>query len=268
MCYRYEYYNFSNGKFDDIIDCTYVMLMENSPRERSILETVSKYTLTSKCIIQYNKGYKKCNKDLEKQLPKYDLIHSLQTVFKHAIKSGYKRILVLEDDCTFDERINDPKVIRDISTFIHNNDPKIYSLGTPYHFSFPWEILFSNNQRLLFTNLAHAIIYNIKYMKEKCDTKFLFNHTDNEFIRHWDKFTYYKPLAYQTMPDTENSSTWLNHVNIKQILNKLFIHHLNLHKQPQPGFDILVNISKLICFIVFLLLLYYLKKLLDKIFFY
>ena len=263
MCYRYEYYNFSNGKFDDIIDCTYILLMENSPRERSILETVSKYTLTSKCIIQYNKGYKKCKKDLEKQLPNHDLVHSLQTVFKHAIKSDYQRILVLEDDCMFDERINDPKVIRDISTFIHNNDPEIYSLGTHSHFSFPWEILFSNNQRLLFTNLAHAIIYNIKYMKEKCDTKFLFNHTDNELIRHWDKFTYYKPLAYQTFPDTDNSSAWI--FNSKPFLNRVMIHPLNLHNKPQPGFDILVIITKSICFIIFL---YFLKKLFNKIFFY
>lgn len=262
MCYRYEYYNFSNGKFDDIIDCTYVLLMENSSRERSILETVSKYTLTSKCIIQYNKGYKNCKKNLEKQMPNHDLVHSLQTVFKHAIKNGYQRILVLEDDCMFDERINDPKVIRDISTFIRNNDPQIYSLGTYFHFSFPWEILFSNNQRMLLPGMAHAMIYNIKYIKEKCDTQFLCNHTDFESIRHWDKFTYYKPLAYQTIPDTENSDTWFFGLGVKPFLNRLILHPLNLHKQPQPGFDILVNISKSICFVIFLILLYYLKKLL------
>jgi hypothetical protein len=268
MCYRYEYYNFSNGKFDDIVDCTYVLLMENSSRERSILETVSKYTLTSKCIIQYNKGYKNCKKDLKKQLPNHDLVHSLQTVFKHAIKSGYQRILVLEDDCTFDERINDPKVINDISSFIYNNDPKIYSLGTPFHFSFPWEILFSNNQRLLFTGTTHAIIYNIKYMKEKCDTNFLDNSTDTEFMRHWDKFTYYKPLAYQTFPDTENSGSWFFGLGLKPFLNRVLFHPLELDKKAQPGFDKIILINKSICFIIFLLLLYYLKKLFDKISFY
>lgn len=246
MCYRYEHYNFLYGKFDDIVDCTYVMLMENSSREKTILETIGKYKPSSKCIIQYNKGYKKCKKNIKKQLPNHDLVHSLQTVFKHAIKSGYQRILVLEDDCIFDERINDPEIINDITTFISKKDPKIYSLGTTIHFPVPWDPIISKHHRLLYGTCAHAMIYNLKYMTETCDIDFMGPGTDIEINRHWDKFVYYKPIAYQIFPDTENSQIGWIIPGLKQITNFLLFKPTGLTHKPQPGFDIITIIFQIL----------------------
>lgn len=250
-CYRHEYYTFPRGKFDDIVDCTYIMTMENSPRTKTILETFTKYTPTSKCIIQYNKGYKNCKKNLKQQLPNHDLVHSIQNVFKHAIKSGCQRILVLEDDCMFDERINDPEIINDISKFINNNDPKIYSLGTLFHLTFPWEPIVSNHHRLIWGTCAHAMIYNLKYMIETCDIDFLGSGTDVEINRHWDKFVYYKPIAYQTFPDTENSRTGWIIPGLKSILDLLFFIPTGLTHKPQPGFDILTIIFQILSVLLF-----------------
>lgn len=265
MCYRYEYYNFDHGVFDDVVDCTYVMLMEDSPRESHILETISKHTPTSKCIIQYNQGYKKCKKDIKKQLPNHDLVHCLQTVFKHAMKNGYYRILVLEDDCIFDERIHDPEIVNDITTFISENDPKIYSLGTLMHIPLPWEPIFRKHHRLLWATCTHAMIYNLKYMTEVYDKEFVGPCTDVEINRHLDKFTYYKPIAYQTFPDTENSKLGWIIPGLKECSNFIFFKPFGLTHKPQPGFDNVVLIHQLITLLMFIyilkeLVLYIIKR--------
>ena len=263
MCYRYEYYNFSHGKFDEAVDCTYVLLMENSPREETILNTLSKYKPTSKCIIQYNEGYKKCHKELKKQTPNNDLVHCLKTAFRHALLNGYKRILVLEDDCEFDERINDVFITSDICQFINEHNPDIYSLGSIFLMS-PLDILFSRHCRMYALGMTHAVIYNHTYMSKKQDTDFFMGAIDVEPNLHWSKFTYHKPIAYQTMPDTENSKLGWHIPGIKKFTNMLLIDPLQLKTRVQPGFDYLYLIFKVISFLlVFLIVLkftYYRKK--------
>ena len=104
-CYYYREYKLPKGNLDSTVDCTYVLIMHDSPREDQIYQHIMKAEPTSRVIFQYNYGYKKCNKSLRKNKPNIDLEHAVKTMFKHALDSGYKRILVLEDDCEFDERI-------------------------------------------------------------------------------------------------------------------------------------------------------------------
>lgn len=251
MCYRYEYYNFSCGKFDDVVDCTYVLLLENSLREKTILDTIVKYKPTSKCIVQYNKGYKNCKKNLKKQVPNLDLVACLQQVFKHALTNGYNRILVLEDDCQFDDRIEDINVTNDICEFIHENDPEVYSLGSTF-LSSPWDILFSRHPRIYCGLLSHSVIYNKKYMLEKYNTDFFIDATDVEINTHWNKFMYYKPIAYQTFPDTENSQLGLGStIYLKKILDFLIFIPFDLKYNTQPGFDRLYVLCKLLSLVLF-----------------
>lgn len=250
MCYRYQYYNFSHGKFDKVVDCTYVLLLENSNREETILNTISKYKPTSKCVIQYNQGYKNCKKELRRQLPHNDLTHCLQTAFKHALANGYNRILVLEDDCEFDQRINDTYITDDICNFINKNNPDIYSLGAVSTMS-PLDILFSRHCRMYAMGLTHAVIYNHRFMSKKYNTDWLLDTTDIELNLYWNKFTYYKPIAYQKFPDTENSlNGWMGRY-VKKFFNMILIDPLELKTKTQPGFDKLYIFFKVLSFLIF-----------------
>lgn len=257
-CYYTKSYTIDKGNYDGVIECTYVLLMENSKREEQILRQIEDAKITSKVVIQYNRGYKKCEKNLRVNKPNYDLEDALKNVFKHALNQGYSRIIVLEDDCQFDERIRDPIVVNDLRTFLDRRDPQIYNLGTPISITSPFDILFhERNQRLLYTTCTHAVIYNKKYMDNAIHRKFMLGHTDFEHNRTWSKYTYTYPLAYQIFEDTENKKEGWGYVSfIADILFK----PLKLDTQVQPGFDRLKLACDYTSIILFLLLLFYIIK--------
>ena len=257
-CYYTKSYTIDKGNYDGVIECTYVLLMENSKREEQILRQIEDAKITSKVVIQYNRGYKKCEKNLRVNKPNYDLEDALKNVFKHALNQGYSRIIVLEDDCQFDERIRDPIVVNDLRTFLDRRDPQIYNLGTPISIPSPFDILFhERNQRLLYTTCTHAVIYNKKYMDNAIHRKFMLGHTDFEHNRIWSKYTYTYPLAYQLFEDTENKKEGWGYVSfIADILFK----PLKLDTQVQPGFDRLKVVFDYISVVLFLIFLFYIIK--------
>ena len=63
-CYRFKTIYNEKGLYDDFIDMSYVLLMENSKREKHVYEQINKFQPTKKVNIQYNRGYKKCRKKL------------------------------------------------------------------------------------------------------------------------------------------------------------------------------------------------------------
>jgi hypothetical protein len=273
-CYYLDSGEFDSGLFDGVIDCTYVLTMEDSDRHDSILYNISSYKLTSKYVVQYNKGYKKCKKNLKKQLPNHDLVHSLQNIFKHALSSGYKRILVLEDDCVFSEDIRDNNTINDISTFLTENDPQVYSLGAAF-VTFPWSVSFNNSYRTLFSLLAHANIYNDKYMMR-------FIKTDHKIIKHadafpnycWDTFCYKNPLAYQLLSPTENQQNgWTDFDNQSFVNNAVYksvlygIKQMELDTKHKDGFDRLYLFCKIFSVLFPILVLVICLYLYNRIFY-
>lgn len=253
MCYRFvEYSSVPRGTFDSVIDCTYVLLMENSPREKSILKTIQDAQLTQRVRIQYNKGFRKCTKELPEQKPNFDLCHALQNVFKDALANEYERIVVLEDDCLFDERIRDPEVVGDLTTFLRDRDPEVYNLGTMIFLTFPWAPLFQKHHRLLFGSLTHAMIYNKKYMETVAQS--IHMSTDFEPIFHFSAFTYHKPLAYQLFTPTENSQEgWYG---LWPIMNYLIFERFHMDTCYQPGFDRMYKVSHGMSIVIFLLIFY------------
>lgn len=257
MCYRFvEYSSVPHGTFDSVIDCTYVLLMENSPREQSILKTVKEVQLTQCVRIQYNKGFKKCTKKLPEQKTNFDLMHALQNVFKDALMNGYERIVVLEDDCIFDERIHDPEVVNDLTTFLRDTNPEVYNLGTMIFLTFPWAPLFQKHHRMLCGGLTHAMIYNKKYMKSIVQS--IHVSTDIEPTFHFSAFTYYKPLAYQLLTKTENSQDgWFG---LWPIMQAVGIGPLRLDIVPQPGFDRMYKVSQGVSIFIFFLIFYLIFK--------
>lgn len=262
-CYYTKSYTIDNGNYDGVVECTYVLLMENSEREEQIIRQIEEAQITSQVVLQYNKGYKKCEKYLRVNKPNYDLVDALKNVFKHALEQGYSRIIVLEDDCQFDERIKDPVVVNDLRTFLKKRDPQIYNLGTTLSLTSPLDILLhKRNQRLLYTTCAHAVIYNKTYMKNALTREFMMSHTDFEMNRVWSKYTYTYPLAYQLLEETDNKREGWGYVAfIADILFK----PLKLDTQVQPGFDRLKLTFDYVSIMLFLLLLFYIIRIKNYI---
>ena len=239
MCYRLVE---EPGNFDSCIECTYVLLMEGSSREKHIREQVSKYGITSHVVYQYNKGYKKCHKDLKVQQTNYDLEHALKNAFRDALTRGFKRILVLEDDCEFDERIHNPVILEDLCRFLKSKNPDVYTLGSFLPVVNP--LTFSNHQRLLYNAGSHAVIYNDTYMRWLVHNNCMLGHVDFETNRHWSKFTYKLPLAYQKVTRTENvENAWKIPY---MILNTLVFKPSGIDMQIQPGYDLIKKWSDIL----------------------
>lgn len=259
-CYTFrEHVTKSSGSLDSCIDCTYVLIMEGSKRESQIKEQVATAGITSKVIFQYNRGYKKCEKNLRIKKPNYDLEHALKNVCTHALKREYERILVLEDDCEFDERIKTPEVLNDLHTFLVHTNPSVYNLGSFLMLPNPIDVLRgSKHQLLLYNSSTHATVYNKKYMEWISKNDCLLGHVDFETNRHISKYTYTFPLAYQKVTETENAREgWGG--GVYPLLNFMIFKPNNLSYRVQPGYDNIKRwadgISVLILFtIVFLLL--------------
>ncbi len=260
-CYRHDEYVLQRGHLDPSIDCTYVLIMEGSPREASIHDHISKAGITSRVVFQYNTGYKKCKKKLRKPAPNYDLEHANKRIFKHALRRGYKRIIVLEDDCEFDDRIRDPEVVNDLNTFLNKKNPSVYNLGPTFFFSSPLDILLQKKHRLLLYNAAsHATIYNDTYMRYGVKHPFMMGHSDFETNRHISKYTYRIPLAYQKVVSTENAREGWGF--IWPVMNTFIVQPSGIDKNVQPGYDNLKRVFDLVSVgtCLFLLLLIWLRE--------
>ena len=234
VCYRLvEEISKESGTFDSCIDCTYILVMEDSDREKHIRKEVANSGITSRVVYQYNKGYKKCAKNLRVHKPNYDLEHALKNAFRDALDKGYERILVLEDDCEFDERIKNPLIIDDLCVFLKNRNPDVYTLGSFMPIINP--LSFSNHQRLLLHFGSHAIVYNRKYMEWLVMNDCMLGHVDFETNRHWSKFTYKLPLAYQKVVPTENTREgWAGYY---EVLHALIFKPSGITTKVQPGYD-------------------------------
>ena len=252
-CYTLKEVRGPSGSMDSCIDCTYVLIMEGSMREAQIKEQVATAGLTSKVIFQYNRGYKKCKKNLRIQKSNYDLEHALKNIFAHALKSGYERILVLEDDCEFDERIRNPEVIHDVKTFLLEKNPSVYSLGSFMLLPNPLDVLTgSKNQLLLYNTASHAVVYNRTYMEWLSENDCMLGHVDFETNRHMSKYTYKIPLAYQKIEKTENAQEGWGYVY--PLIEMLLVRPLNLAHQVQPGYDTIKKWADIVSVLILIIL--------------
>ena len=83
-----------------------------------------------KIVIQWNKGYKNCKKDLNAQNTVQDIIDSNKTLLNDAIINDYKYILILEEDFIINKFILDEKIREEITEFIQEKNPKIFLFGS------------------------------------------------------------------------------------------------------------------------------------------
>lgn len=211
-CYRFEKVSAScRGLYDNIADCTFVLIMENTPRETQIRNLVSRYPMTRNTLFQFNKGWRNCHKGTSVYDTVSDITHALNNVFRVALSNGMNSIIVLEDDCEFPGgKIADPTVVRSITEYIQVNDPSVYSFGSPTFVLDTFSYLSRDNSRTPSMSGAHCMYYSKRYM-ERYIQRFesgLVVSTDAEFMPCGDCHVRVSPVAAQKFPKTENMGNW------------------------------------------------------------
>jgi hypothetical protein len=240
--YRYELIKNEKGMFDNYIDMVYILTMEDSDRKEHYMNQINTYIPHKNILIQYNKGYKKCKKQLYEQNSWNDLNDAYYHAFLHSLRNNYKNIIIFEHDFFFDYTINQ-YIVDDIGKFITTNNYHLYNIGCLFHLSTP---TLSMHLKSYFLISSHGVIYNRDYAYYYIKKYEKELNKPNDIV--WNdlniiKYTYYKPLCFQIAIETENSSNWiLSSVIIK--INKL----LNLHKNYQPGYTIINIISFIVSF--------------------
>ena len=205
--YRYEYILSKNGLFDNYINVAYILTMENSTRRNDYMEQIKKYNPHSMIIIQHNKGFKKSKKQLYKQNTVHDLNDAYYHAFLHAKSNNYTNILIFEDDFFFDNV--EKKDVHEIGIFINSNDYHIYNLGPILNIGINETLYHKNN--IIITS-SHAVIYNKSYFDYYIEHYNKQNSNaacDEMWIDiYLKKYSYYKPICFQLVIETENSKNW------------------------------------------------------------
>lgn len=267
-CYYFKEINNEKGFLDNIIDCTYIMLLENSPREKNVFRQLEEFVPSKKIIIQYNKGYKNCKKKLIKQTSNYDILDSYITIFKHANSNHYDKILVLEDDFIFSKKIVKHNIIKDIESLYKNYDVNLFNFGSPMTMYNPFFINYTryNCNKLIFSFAAHSVIYSKKFRNKLIDyydnNKINYQidlHFNSSFIDNI--YTYKIPLAFQTFPETENSKEWkIYNVNIFGAFQYV-VSFFKINEKPEIGYNNLYLVLKIVNLIIYIIIVYTINRL-------
>jgi len=259
-CYRFEQENFEAGFLDDGVSATYIIHLEGNGRLDHVRVQLSQYHPTKIVYILFNKGYKKCSKNLREKVPPVDLVDAYKTVMEHADQHNYGNILVLEDDFIFDQKIVEPVHVDRITAFLkeRGDTSMSYSLGCLPIFQIPTS--YYHRYSLLKCG-THAVIYTKKFRKqairdiERADSFPLKEDWDIYTNSKFNQYMYYIPLCYQLFTDTENQRHWIYLPGITE-LALFYFKFFRMDTAPQLGFSILYYFSLFIFFIILCLLLF------------
>ena len=251
-CYTFKTINFDKGLLDETVDCTYIIHLENNGRLDHVYSELNKFKPTKKACIVFNKGFKHCNKKLIEQVSYQDLTDAFLQCFKNAKTNGYKNILILEDDFIFNEEIRQTYHINNINRFIKTNKDKefVYHLGLIPILAYP--TLDFCTYKSIKSLTMHAAIYSEMCINNLDRLKLEHKHWDVIVENSvYDRYFYYKPLCYQTFPETENSKSWheKDRTAIIGMIKNYAINISNLNNAPEPGFTIAYCFAKLLCFL-------------------
>lgn len=245
QCYNIQHIHFKECLFENV-DATYVLIMENSKYEDIVKKQLQHYKPTYNVHIQYNEGFKKCDKyyNNNKKIGKtyQDLTHAYITAFNDAKKNGYKHILILEEDFIFSNEIRKQRHIDNINAFLPKmrKNKYILSLGCAPVIT----IKHSQCIRKCFLSLGtHAMIYPDTLYNDIINDSNAIDDIDIYFNTK-KKYMYYKPLAYQVYNETENRANWGEQFGylaklISAFVTTVVLSFLNMDKKEEPGTSIL-----------------------------
>jgi len=262
-CYTIQKYVFDDGFLSRSVDATYIFHLEGNGRFSTIEKYLDTYHPTHIVYVFIDKGYKKCKKPLVKQTSTHDIVYGYTQIFKHSQANNYSNVLILEDDFIFSPDVLKIEHTNEINRFLidHKHTEFVYNLGVVPTLVFPYTI---STYRVIAGGGLHASVYSYK-----AQTTFINNIKDigsPEGFLMWGNnsikwYMYYKPLCYQTFPNTENSKNYI-FGQIDQLSFTMF----GLDKQAEPGTSIRYIVAKLLSFLIFIVfvvciikLLYYFK---------
>ena len=263
-CYIFEKREYKNGFLDSFVDATYILTLEGSKRKDDYENQLKEYIPTKILYIVHNKGYKKCNKDLYKQIPPYDLVDAHLTAMNHSLENNYNNILILEDDFIFDKQIKNKKIINEIETLFNkknSNNSFFFNLGAvPFIFNI---IPNSNIYKGIYALTSHSIIYNknilIKIMNDKNKK---YHYMDHYIAINYSNYFYKFPLCYQTFPNTDNNKYW---GEFRFILN-YFIKFLKINIDVELGWTNLYSFLFFINYLLFIIIILFIFLIIYFIF--
>lgn len=235
-CYKLEKIIYNNAIFNDSIDATYILHLENNGRLNDIKNQLKNFKPTNTLYIVYNKGFKNCQKELPIYNSNYDFIDTVLFIFNDANNKKYQHILILEDDFMFSNEIYNGNHIENINNFlIEKKDEKMfYFLGCLSWLQLPYNAHTNIN---VLSSGTHAVIYSYKARKELLKTK-ISTIADLDVYHNLfagiRKYIYYKPLCYQLFPETENSKNWMPFFGD---FNKIYMKSYNLDIKVEPGYS-------------------------------
>ena len=262
-CYRFEKVAGKNPLFFNV-DATYVLHLEDNGRLEHVRKGLRDFFPSKNTFILFNKGAKKCKKNLPKQTSVYDIVDANLAIFRDAREKNYRNILILEDDFFFHKDIRNHTQQVDAFILKKQDEEFSYFLGC-----IPWVVIPYdwNHYRVLVGVAAHAVIYSKNYRDEILKTaQPAIDDWDTYQMRFMNRYMYFKPLCYQLFPETENSKIWGKDNFFLFLIAKFVIplfRFLNLHKEAEPGYSIFYFFSKTI--ILAVLIIFAIFSLVSKI---
>jgi hypothetical protein len=250
-CYSYKILNTTTTPIFKNVDIVLILTMEGNNRFKNDPFLLN---LAKKTIIQYNKGFRKCNKPSIITSSKEDIIHAYYNAFNYL--KEYNNVIILEDDALVINK--NPLIYNKIDKFINTHDFDIFTFGSLGLFSNYNKDFFKINS---FFAAAQAIIYSqkarnkiIKYISLNDFDK---GQIDPAYIGKLDKkFTYKYPLIVQLFPNTENKNVWFNNVFLTYIID-LKIALLQVDTHPDGWYLLYFGYRnyKMILLIIFLIII-------------
>ena len=195
-----------------------------------------------------------------------DLAHAYMNVFERfSGEGGY--VLVLEDDVIFDDAPEELKLhLGRVNAFLgaFGGRCAVYTLGSIASWMVPFKGGGLHHRRILGSwHATHAVIWS-REARARLMRRIgrLFDSPSDDIVHidqqpeNWiDAYTYYRAIATQIFPQTENSENWCSvckNVSLPQArkANRRFrraltaTHRaLKLDSQPRPGWDIMYGLS-------------------------
>jgi len=269
-CYTFQEQKYPSGLLDKSIDATYVINLRANGRYESILKEIDEYTPTRIIYIVFNDGFKKCKKNIPQSTTPtsaLDLVDATLQIYKHANQMNYKNILILEDDCFFDKKIQDKKVLNDLTTFFinHKETSFTYRIGYIPVLAIPFLTHLCYG---LYGGLHAYVISESARQSILTKDQFTIKDIDEHVQFFTTQYAYYMPLAYQLFPATENQQVWGANSQvlpsfITRFIAQIAIYNgnlLNLDKSAYPGYTIMCIISRILFCILILLALFIIYK--------
>jgi hypothetical protein len=251
-CYSYKILNTTITPILKNVDVVLILSIEGSNRFKNDPFLLN---LAKKTIIQYNKGFKKCNKPSTIISSKEDIVHAYYSAFEYL--KEYNNVIILEDDALVINK--NPLIYNKIDKFINTQDFDIFTFGSNGLFSNYNEDFFKIDP--FFFWAAQAIIYSQKarnkLAKDIISSNFNKGPMDAIYIDHLDKkFTYKYPLIVQLFPNTENQNLWVNNIFELYII-KFTIALLKLDKSTESWFSLyfIFRNYKIILLLIFLIII-------------